>query len=52
MSTNAIVVVDHFTKCVEAEALTSITPRKIKKFIYKNIVCPIISDNGKLFDRK
>ena len=33
-----VVVVDYFTKWVEAEALTSITPAKIKEFIYKNIV--------------
>ena len=31
----AVVVVDYFTKWVEAEALTSITPIKIKKFVYK-----------------
>ena len=35
----AVVVVDYFIKWVEAEALVSITPRKIKKFVYKNIVC-------------
>ena len=43
-------------KWVEAEALASITPRKIKEFIYKNNVYrygvphTIISDNGKPFD--
>ena len=31
-------VVDYFTKWVETEALASITPAKIKEFIYKNIV--------------
>ena len=52
----AIVVVDYFTKWVEAEALASITPTKIKEFIYKNIVCwygvphTIIFNNGAQFD--
>ena len=47
--------VDYFTKWIEAEALTSITPAKIKDFIYKNIICQyevshtIISNNGKQF---
>ena len=51
-----IVVVDYFTKWVEAEPLASITPAKIKEFVYKNIVCwyevphTIISDNGTQFD--
>ena len=49
-------VVDYFTKWVEAEALVSITPTKIKEFIYKNIVCwyrvpdTLVSDNGTQFD--
>ena len=52
----AVVVVDYFTKWVEAEVLASITPTKIKEFVYKNIVCrygvphTIISDNGTQFD--
>ena len=52
----AVVLVDYFTKWVEAEALASITLLKIKEFVYKNIVClygvpySIISDNGKQFD--
>ena len=33
-----VVAINCFTKWVEAEALTSITPAKIKEFIYKNIV--------------
>ena len=47
------VVVDYFTKWVEAKALASITIAKIKEFIYKNIVChygvphTIVSDNDK-----
>ena len=49
-------VVDYFTKWVEAEVLASITPMKIKEFFYKNIVCryevlhTIVSDNGMQFD--
>ena len=52
----AVVVVDYFTKWVEAEALTSITPAKIREFIYKNIVCwygvchTIVSDNETQFN--
>ena len=51
-----MVAVDYFTNWVEAEALTSITPLKIKGFVYRNIVCQygvphtIILDNGKQFD--
>ena len=51
-----VVVVDHFTKWVKADALASITLAKIKEFIYKNIVCrykvpyTIVSDNGTQFD--
>ena len=51
-----VVTVDYFTKWVEAEVLTSITPEKIKEFVYKNIICryrvphTIVLDNGKEFD--
>ena len=51
-----MVAVDYFTKWVKAETLASITPTKIKEFVYRNIVCQfgvpytIISDNGKQFD--
>ena len=47
---------DYFTKWVEAEALASITPTKIKEFVYKKIICrygvphTIVSDNDKQFD--
>ena len=46
-------VVDYFTKWVEAEALVSIMPTKIKEFVYKNIVYryrvphTIVLDNDK-----
>ena len=34
-----VVVVDYFTKWVEVIALASITPAKIREFVYKNIIC-------------
>ena len=52
----AVVAIDYFTKWVEPEAFTSITPPKIKKSIYKNIICPngvphtIVFDSGTQFD--
>ena len=54
----AVVVIDYFTKLVEAEAkpLTTITEQKIQGFIWKPIICRfgipvvIISDNDKKFD--
>ena len=52
----AVVAVNYFTKWVEAKALASITPTKIKEFVYKNIVCrygvlhTIVSDNETQFD--
>ena len=51
-----MVIVDYFTKWVNVEALTSITPAKIREFIYKNIICrygiphTIVSDNDTQFD--
>ena len=51
-----VVAIDYFTKWVEAEALASITPVKIKELVYKNIVFryevphTIVSDNGTQFD--
>ena len=51
-----VVVADYFIKQVKAEVLASITPVKIKKFVYKNIICrykvphTIVSDNGTQFD--
>ncbi|WCJ35536.1 Pro-Pol polyprotein [Euphorbia peplus] len=60
MSTNqkqyVIVAVDHFTKWVEAEAVSSITAQQIVKFVKNSIVYrfgvpnTIITDNGKQFD--
>nr|GFB83243.1 reverse transcriptase domain-containing protein [Tanacetum cinerariifolium] len=50
-----IVVMDYFTKWIEAKAMATITGGQVKKFIWDNIVCrfgipgEIISDNGKQF---
>ena len=33
------VAIDYFTKWVEAKVFASITPSKIKEFVYKNIAC-------------
>nr|GEY67966.1 reverse transcriptase domain-containing protein [Tanacetum cinerariifolium] len=50
-----IVVMDYFTKWIEAKAVAIITDGQVKKFIWDNIVCrfgipgEIISDNGKQF---
>ena len=47
---------DYFTKWVKAEPFASITPAKIRKFVYKNIVCrygvphTIVSDNDTQLD--
>ena len=51
-----MVAMDYFTKWVEAEALASITPTKIKEFVYHNIICRygvphiIVLENAKQFD--
>ena len=51
-----IVGIDYFTKCVEAEALATITKKNIRSFVWKNIVCRygipkvLVSDNRKQFD--
>ncbi|GJS16139.1 reverse transcriptase domain-containing protein [Tanacetum coccineum] len=50
-----IVVIDYFTKWIEAKPVATITGNQIKKFAWENIVCrfglpgEIISDNGKQF---
>ena len=51
-----VVGIDYFTKWVEAEALTTITKKNIRSFVWRNIICRyeipkvIISNNGKQFD--
>ncbi|GJU59426.1 reverse transcriptase domain-containing protein [Tanacetum coccineum] len=50
-----IVVMDYFTKWIEAKAVATITGNQAKKFVWDNIVCrfglpgEIVSDNGKQF---
>ncbi|RDX66756.1 Pro-Pol polyprotein, partial [Mucuna pruriens] len=50
-----IVVVDYFTKWLEAEPVATITAERVKRFIWKRIVCrfslptEIVSDNGTQF---
>jgi len=50
------VVVDYFTKWIEAEAVVSITTAEVQKFIWRNIITrfgiphAIIFDNGRQFD--
>ena len=48
----AEVIVNYFTKWVEAKALVSITPTKIKKFVYKNIVCQYRVPHTIVLDQK
>lgn len=52
----AIVVVDYFTKWVEAGPIATIIAAKIMSFVTKNIICryglpwKIVSDNGTQFE--
>jgi IS30 family transposase len=54
--THAVVVVEYFSKWVEAKLLLSITSTTIQKFFWQNIVCrfgvsyEVTVDNGKQFD--
>ncbi|CAL2228033.1 unnamed protein product [Prunus armeniaca] len=51
----AVVVVDYFTKWVEAKALATITAARIEDFVWTNICCrfgipyAIVTDNGRQF---
>jgi len=50
-----IVVVDYFTKWIEAKPLTTITTQQVQQFVWKDIICrygvphTIITDNGRQF---
>ncbi|GJX60396.1 reverse transcriptase domain-containing protein [Tanacetum coccineum] len=50
-----IMVIDYFTKWIEAKPVATITGKQVKKFVWDNIVCrfglpgEIVSDNGKQF---
>jgi len=52
----AVVVLEYFTRWVEAKPLALITSETIKKFLWQNIICRfgvpslLIVDNGKQFD--
>ena len=54
----AVVAIDYFTKCAEAEALARIKSFQIQTFVWKNIIYRfglprvIISNNGTQFDCK
>ena len=51
-----VVGIDYFTKWVEVEALTTITEKNIRSFVWRNIICRfgiprmLVSENGKQFD--
>ena len=51
-----VVGIDHFTKWVETEALTTIIEKHVRNFIWMNIICRygiprvLVSDNGKQLD--
>ena len=51
-----VIVADYFTQWVEAELLATITERKMKSFIERNILSRfgiprvLVSDNGRQFD--
>ncbi|XP_071718846.1 uncharacterized protein [Rutidosis leptorrhynchoides] len=51
-----VVVIDYVTKWVEAKALAAITGRRIRNFLWEDIVCrfgipnEIVSDNGTQFE--
>uniref|UniRef100_A0A2N9IJ88 Uncharacterized protein n=1 Tax=Fagus sylvatica TaxID=28930 RepID=A0A2N9IJ88_FAGSY len=51
-----VVVIDYFTKWVEAEPLATITEKNVQNFVWKAVICRfgiprvLMSDNGKQFD--
>ena len=51
-----VVGIDYFTNWVEVEALTTITKKNVRSFVWENIICRygiprvLVSDNGKQFD--
>jgi len=50
-----IVVIDYFTKWIEAKPLATITAQQVQQFVWKDIICwygvphTIITDNGRQF---
>ena len=53
-----VVGIDYFTKWVEAEALTTIMEKNVRRFVWRNIICKygipriLVSNNGKQFDNE
>ena len=51
-----VVVIEYFTRWIEAKPLATITSETVKKFFWQNIICrfgvprTLIVDNGKQFD--
>ena len=51
-----VVSINYFTKWVEAKTLATITEKKIRSFVWRNIICRygipgvLVSDNGKQFN--
>ncbi|XP_019164437.1 PREDICTED: uncharacterized protein LOC109160615 [Ipomoea nil] len=45
-----VVAIDYFTKWVEAEPLATITEYQCQRFLWKRVICHIVSDNGRQFD--
>ena len=49
------VVIDYFTKWIEAEAFYQVRDREVKNFIWKKVICrfgvpkEIVTDNGSQF---
>jgi hypothetical protein len=54
--TFVVIIVEYFTKWIEAKLLTNVSSATIKRFFWQNIVCRygvprhIIVDNAKYFD--
>jgi len=50
-----IVVVDYFTKWIEAEPIATITAHKVQNFLWKHVICrhglphSVVTDNGRQF---
>ena len=53
-----VVGIDYYTKCVEVEALATITEKNIRNFFWRNIICKykiprvLVLDNGNQFDNE
>ena len=53
-----ILAIDHFTKWIEVEAISTTTEARIQHFFWKEVICRfgiphiLIMDNGKQFDNE